>query len=37
VPVLYSIFVLDLKIVGWGRVGEHKPVNLTAHPKGEMS
>ncbi len=37
VPVLYSIFVLDLKIVAWGAAAEHKPVNLTPHPKGEIS
>jgi preprotein translocase subunit SecF len=37
VRVLYSIFVLDLKIVAWGSGVEQQPVDLTAHPKGEIS
>jgi multidrug efflux pump subunit AcrB len=37
VPVLYSIFVLDLKIVTWGVVKEREPLNLTPQPKGEIS
>ncbi|MGH9747624.1 MAG: efflux RND transporter permease subunit [Candidatus Acidiferrales bacterium] len=36
VPVLYSIFVLDLKIVRWGKVDEPAPGNLNLHPKGEL-
>ena len=37
VPVLYSIFVIDLKIVTWGAVEKHGPVTLTPQPKGEIS
>ena len=37
VPVLYSIFVLDLKVVTWGQVEPPHPVNLTPQPKGEVS
>ncbi|HEY0705065.1 MAG TPA: efflux RND transporter permease subunit [Candidatus Acidoferrales bacterium] len=37
VPVLYSIFVIDLKIVAWGAVEEHQPLTLTPQPKGETS
>jgi multidrug efflux pump subunit AcrB len=37
VPVLYSIFVIDLKIVTWGVVEKHGPVTLTPQPKGEIS
>jgi multidrug efflux pump subunit AcrB len=37
VPVLYSIFVIDLKIVTWGAVEKHGPVTLTPQPKGETS
>jgi hypothetical protein len=37
VPVLYSIFVLDLKIVTWGAVEKHAPARLTPQPKGEIS
>ena len=37
VPVLYSIFVLDLKIVTWGKVEEHESVSLPLQPKGELS
>lgn len=36
VPVLYSIFVLDLKIVKWGKVEEPGPHGLTAEPKGDL-
>jgi len=35
VPVLYSIFVLDLKIVTWGKVEEHAPSGITLQPKEE--
>lgn len=37
VPVLYSIFVLDLKIVRWGKVEAHPnpPPKLTPEPTGE--
>ena len=39
VPILYSIFVLDLKIVRWGDVGEAHaaPAPLNPQPKGEVS
>jgi outer membrane protein len=37
VPVVYSIFVLDLKIVTWGKVEEHESVTLPLQPKGELS
>jgi multidrug efflux pump subunit AcrB len=37
VPVLYSIFVIDLKIVTWGAVEKHGPVTLAPQPKGEIS
>jgi multidrug efflux pump subunit AcrB len=37
VPVLYSIFVIDLKIVTWGVVEKHGPVTLAPQPKGEIS
>jgi multidrug efflux pump subunit AcrB len=37
VPVLYSIFVLDLKVVTWGAVEKHAPARLTPQPKGEIS
>jgi multidrug efflux pump subunit AcrB len=37
VPVLYSIFVIDLKIVSWGAVAEAAPVALNPQPKGELS
>jgi Cu/Ag efflux pump CusA len=36
VPVLYSIFVLDLKIVTWGKVEAHSPEKLSLQPKGEL-
>jgi multidrug efflux pump subunit AcrB len=37
VPVLYSIFVLDLKIVRWGKVEPHPTTEkLTLQPKGEL-
>jgi multidrug efflux pump subunit AcrB len=36
VPVLYSIFVLDLKIVTWGKVEAHESVTLPLQPKGEL-
>lgn len=39
VPILYSIFVLDLKIVAWGAV-EHEhaaAAPLNPQPKGEVS
>jgi multidrug efflux pump subunit AcrB len=35
VPVLYSIFVLDL--VTWGKVEQRDAANITLHPKGELS
>ena len=34
VPVLYSIFVLDLKIVKWGAVEKGEPGDLPLQPKG---
>lgn len=37
VPVLYSIFVLDLKIVAWGKVEEPGTHGLAAEPRGELS
>jgi multidrug efflux pump subunit AcrB len=37
VPVLYSIFVLDLKIVKWGAVEKDEPGDLPLQPKGELS
>jgi hypothetical protein len=37
VPVLYSIFVFDLKIVTWGKLEEHESVGLPLQPKGELS
>jgi multidrug efflux pump subunit AcrB len=37
VPVLYSIFVLDLKIVKWGAVERDEPGDLPLQPKGELS
>jgi multidrug efflux pump subunit AcrB len=37
VPVLYSIFVLDLKIVKWGTVEKDEPGDLPLQPKGELS
>ncbi|HTV57449.1 MAG TPA: efflux RND transporter permease subunit [Verrucomicrobiae bacterium] len=36
VPVLYSIFVEDLKIVTWGKVEEHAPLGPVPDPQGEM-
>src|SRR5580692_2767514 len=36
VPVLYSIFVLDLKIVTWGKVEAHSAEKLSLQPKGEL-
>ena len=36
VPVLYSIFVLDLKIVAWGKVETHQGANLGLPAKGEL-
>jgi multidrug efflux pump subunit AcrB len=35
VPVLYSIFVLDLKIVTWGKIGEPAPPGFTLQPNEE--
>jgi multidrug efflux pump subunit AcrB len=37
VPVLYSIVVLDLKIVKWGAVEKDEPGDLPLQPKGELS
>jgi multidrug efflux pump subunit AcrB len=37
VPVLYSIFVLDLKVVTWGKIKEHAPSGITLQPKEETS
>ncbi|HUO35925.1 MAG TPA: efflux RND transporter permease subunit [Candidatus Acidoferrum sp.] len=37
VPVLYSIFVLDLKIVAWGKVEQEGLAAITAQPKVELS
>jgi multidrug efflux pump subunit AcrB len=37
VPVLYSIFVLDLKIVTWGKVEDHAPSGIALQPKEETS
>ncbi len=38
VPILYSIFVLDLKVVKWGAVEEaHAVASLSSQPKGEVS
>jgi hypothetical protein len=34
VPVLYSIFVLDLKIVTWGKVEAPLAEKLSLDPKG---
>ena len=36
VPVLYSIFVLDLKIVTWGKVEEAEPAGMPPNLQGEM-
>jgi multidrug efflux pump subunit AcrB len=36
VPVLYSILVLDLKIVTWGNVEVHSVAPISLHPKGEL-
>jgi Cu/Ag efflux pump CusA len=36
VPVLYSIFVLDLKIVTWGKVEAHSAAPISLQPKGEL-
>jgi multidrug efflux pump subunit AcrB len=36
VPVLYSIFVLDLKIVTWGKVEAHSAEKISLQPKGEL-
>lgn len=33
VPVLYSLFVLDLKIFAWGKVEAHEPMNIPFNPK----
>jgi hypothetical protein len=35
--VLYSIVVLDLKIVKWGAVEKDEPGDLPLQPKGELS
>ena len=35
VPVLYSIFVLDLKIVTWGKVEHPSPTAIALQPKEE--
>lgn len=37
VPVLYSIFVIDLKIVKWGAVENEEPGCLPLASKGELS
>ncbi len=36
VPVLYSIFVLDLKLVTWGKIEEPKTGSMYLEPKGEL-
>ncbi|MGA8306956.1 MAG: hypothetical protein WB723_14865 [Candidatus Acidiferrales bacterium] len=36
VPVLYSIFVLDLKIVTWGKMEAHSDAKLSLDAKGEL-
>jgi Cu/Ag efflux pump CusA len=37
VPVLYSIFVLDLKIVAWGKVEERSAEKLSLDSKGGLT
>jgi hypothetical protein len=36
VPVLYSIFVLDLKIVTWGKVEAHSDEKSSLNAEGEL-